>query len=421
MDIMDTSIFNSIFEDARKAGKSLGMMSDRQINGILTGLADETMASAQDIMAANMTDLAAMDKNDPMYDRLLLTEERIAGIAADIRKVAGLASPCGETIEEWTRPNGMKISKVRVPFGTIGIIFEARPNVTFDVFSLCIKSGNACVLKGGSNAHHSNKIITELIRKVLERNGADKNIITLLPPGHDSVNAMLGAKGFIDLIIPRGGKSLINFVRDNSRIPVIETGAGICHTYFDRYGDTVKGSEIIFNAKTRRVSVCNALDCLIIHKDRLEDLPSICMKLASKNVEILADNPSYEALRSHYPATLLKHAGPDSFGTEFLAYRMAVKTVNGIQEAVSHIDRYSSRHSEAIISEHDDSIAFFRKSVDAACVYTNVPTSFTDGGEFGFGAEIGISTQKLHARGPMGLKELTTYKYIISGNGQIRK
>ena len=379
------------------------------------------MASAQDIMAANMTDLAAMDKNDPMYDRLLLTEERIAGIAADIRKVAGLASPCGETIEEWTRPNGMKISKVRVPFGTIGIIFEARPNVTFDVFSLCIKSGNACVLKGGSNAHHSNKIITELIRKVLERNGADKNIITLLPPGHDSVNAMLGAKGFIDLIIPRGGKSLINFVRDNSRIPVIETGAGICHTYFDRYGDTVKGSEIIFNAKTRRVSVCNALDCLIIHKDRLEDLPSICMKLASKNVEILADNPSYEALRSHYPATLLKHAGPDSFGTEFLAYRMAVKTVNGIQEAVSHIDRYSSRHSEAIISEHDDSIAFFRKSVDAACVYTNVPTSFTDGGEFGFGAEIGISTQKLHARGPMGLKELTTYKYIISGNGQIRK
>ena len=315
----------------------------------------------------------------------------------------------------------MTIRKVSVPFGVIGVIYEARPNVTADVFSLCFRSGNVCVLKGGSDADDSSRAIVSVIHQVLTMHGIDTSVCTLLPADREATSELLGAVGLVDLIIPRGSSSLINFVRDNARIPVIETGAGICHTYFDAAGDVSKGAAIVNNAKTRRVSVCNALDCLIIHQDRLADLPAICADLASSNVTIYADEKAYEALSGAYPAELLFAATPESFGTEFLDYKMSIRTAASIAEALAHIHKYSSKHSESIVSEDPQAVALFQKVVDAACVYANVSTAFTDGAQFGFGAEIGISTQKLHARGPMALPELTTYKYIIEGDGQIRK
>lgn len=403
-----------------KASRSLNLVSDETINQVLLALADAAVAKTTIILTENVKDLAAMDKSNPMYDRLLLSKERIEGIAADIRNVASLTSPLGKILMETERPNGMKITKVTVPFGVVGIIYEARPNVSFDVFSLCLKSGNACVLKGGTDAYNSNLAIVQVIQSVLEQFGLDKNNVTLLPAGREATAELMNAVGTVDVIIPRGGKSLIEFVRDNSRIPVIETGAGICHTYFDQFGDLSKGKEIIFNSKTRRVSVCNALDCLIINEKRLADLPSLCEKLASKNVILYADEKAYSFLKGIYPATLLEKATDESYGIEFLDYKMSIKTVASINEAVDHISKYSSKHSECILSENEQHISFFDKMVDAACVYTNVSTAFTDGAQFGLGAEIGISTQKLHARGPMGLAELCSYKWIIKGDGQVR-
>ena len=407
-------------QDVLAASRSLNMVDDTQINSILLQLADEAIAKTDEILAANAIDLAAMDKSNPMYDRLLLSPERISGIAADILNVATLPSPVGKVFMETVRPNGMRISKVTVPFGVVGIIYEARPNVSFDVFSLCLKSGNACVLKGGTDAHNSNSAIVEVIQNVLVKNGLDKNIVTLLPAGREATAELMNAVGYVDVIIPRGGKGLIEFVRDNSRIPVIETGAGICHTYFEKSGDIEKGRNIIFNSKTRRPSVCNTLDCLVIDEHRLVDLPELCEKLATKNVMIYADEKAYAALSGKYPADLLLPAIAESFGTEFLDYKMAIKTVSGIKEAIDHIAEYSSKHSECIVSEDESKIKLFDKMVDAACVYTNVSTAFTDGAQFGLGAEIGISTQKLHARGPMALEELCSYKWIIKGEGQIR-
>ncbi|MEG1543177.1 MAG: glutamate-5-semialdehyde dehydrogenase, partial [Tannerellaceae bacterium] len=331
-----------------------------------------------------------------------------------------LPSPLGRTLSEVTRPNGMVIRKVTVPFGVIGVIYEARPNVTFDVFSICLKSGNACVLKGGSDADYSNRAMVRIIHRILEQYDIDPSICTLLPPDREATTELLNAVGLVDLIIPRGSSSLINFVRDNARVPVIETGAGICHTYFDKEGDKEKGQAIINNAKTRRVSVCNALDCVIIHQERLDDLPYLCSKLKESNVIIYADQPAFAALAGHYPMELLQPATPESFGTEFLDYKMSIHTVPTIYTALKHIARYGSKHSESIVSESHEAIRLFQQMVDAACVYANVSTAFTDGAQFGFGAEIGISTQKLHARGPMALPELTTYKYIIEGDGQIR-
>ncbi|MDD3077743.1 MAG: glutamate-5-semialdehyde dehydrogenase [Paludibacter sp.] len=407
-------------EAALQASRSMNLISDETISKVLMAVAQTAIEKTDEILEANATDLAAMEKTNPMYDRLLLSKERIEGIAADIRNVAGLPSPLGKTLMNIERPNGMNISKISVPFGVVGIIYEARPNVSFDVFSLCLKSGNACVLKGGTDAYNSNAAIVKIIREVLEQEDLDKNIVTLLPAGREATAELMNAVGYVDVIIPRGGKGLIEFVRDNSRIPVIETGAGICHTYFDEAGDLEKGKNIIFNAKTRRVSVCNALDCLIINKKRLPDLPALCEKLATQNVIIYADEPAYKTLAGQYPENLLKPAGKDSFGTEFLDYKIAVKTVSDLNEAISHISKYSSKHSECIVSEDEKAINIFDKMVDAACVYTNVSTAFTDGAQFGLGAEIGISTQKLHARGPMALAELCSYKWIIKGNGQIR-
>ena len=411
----------SRLEQARVASRRLNLLDEERINAVLLDVADATDARAEHILSENARDLALMDKNNPKYDRLQLTRQRLADITSDMRRVAGLPSPLGRVLAEWERPNGMAIRKVSVPFGVIGIIYEARPNVTFDVFSLCFKAGSACVLKGGSDAHFSNTAIVEVINSVLVKHGIDSNTVVLLPNDREVINELLTASGYVDLIIPRGSKGLIDFVRQNAKVPVIETGAGVCHTYFDRAGDLEKGRDIVFNAKTRRVSVCNALDCLIVHRERLADLPALCAPLAGKDVIIYADGPALTALQGAYPEALLRPADDHSFGTEFLDYKMALKTVDSLDGALQHIARYSSQHSECIVSEDAGACARFTREVDAACVYTNVSTAFTDGGQFGFGAEIGISTQKLHARGPMALPELTSYKYIVTGNGQVRK
>lgn len=412
--------FKEIFRAAKKAAADLASADNGKTSGMLLSLADGIGKNQDALLEANRADLAKMPEDNPMYDRLKLDSRRLEGIAADMRNVAGLPCPAGRILSETVRPNGMKIQKVSVPFGVVGIIYEARPNVSFDVFSLCVKSGNACILKGGSDAFCTNSAIVELIRSVLRDCGFDENTVTLMPAGHDSTAALLEAAGDVDLVIPRGSKRLIDFVRQNARVPVIETGAGICHTYFDRDGDLDNGAAIVTNAKTRRVSVCNALDCLIVHKDRLFDLPGLCSGVKDHDVVIYADEAAYAALEGNYPAELLLHADEDSFGTEFLSYRMAVRTVDSLDEALQHISRYSSKHSECIITENKDTADRFLREVDAACVYANVSTAFTDGAQFGFGAEIGISTQKLHARGPMALPELNTYKYVITGDGQIR-
>lgn len=407
-------------EAAVIAARELNRVDDATKSRVLLSLADATDRNIQAILEANRLDLEAMDPSNPMYDRLRLTEDRLAGIAADIRNVAALPSPLRRTLEQRTLPNGLELRKVSVPFGVIGIIYEARPNVSFDVFSLCFKSGNACVLKGGSDAYRSNAAIIGLIQETLSRNGLNPNMVHLLPAGRESTSELLNATGYVDLLIPRGSAGLIQFVRQNARIPVIETGAGVVHAYFDEFGDTAKGTSIITNAKTRRVSVCNALDCLVIHQKRLPDLPALCKELGEKGVSIEADPKSYTFLSGRYPANLLEKADERSYGTEFLALRMSVKTVDDIDDALAHIARYGSRHSESIITEDAERGRMFQNEVDAACVYVNAPTSFTDGGQFGMGAEIGISTQKLHARGPMALPELCTYKWLINGNGQTR-
>ncbi|MFC4873039.1 glutamate-5-semialdehyde dehydrogenase [Negadavirga shengliensis] len=408
------------FEKVRTASRQLAMLSEEKTNRILDDLAMAAIKYIPEILDANQNDLDRMDPSDPKYDRLKLTEERIENIAEDIINVARLPSPLGQIIAEKTLANGLQLQKVRVPLGVIGIIYESRPNVTFDVFSLCLKTGNALVLKGGSDAHDSNTAIVEIIHKILKKNKVSTDIVTLLPADRDATKALLQAVGYVDIIIPRGSEGLIKFVRDNSKVPVIETGAGIVHTYFDVSADLKKGTDIIVNAKTRRVSVCNSLDCLVIHKERLSDLPAICQPLAKKGVKIFADDAAYQVLHGKYPKDLLAVADEEHFGIEFLSLTMSIKTVLGMEEALDHIARYSSKHSEAIIAENPKTIDHFLKAVDAAAVYANASTAFTDGAQFGLGAEIGISTQKLHARGPMALEELTSYKWIIKGNGQTR-
>lgn len=409
-----------LFKDAVKAGRNLSVLDPDIINKTLLMVAEATIENIDFIVAENSKDLLLMNESDPGYDRLVLTVERIEGIAADIRNVSDMPDPLNCVLMQSIQPNGLKISRISVPFGVIGVIYEARPNVTFDVFSLCLKSGNACILKGGSDAINSNKAIVELIRTVLKKNGIDQNVLTLLPAGRDETMQLLNARQYVDLVIPRGSRSLIDFVRENANIPVIETGAGICHTYFDEFGDKEKGRNIIFNAKTRRVSVCNALDCLIIHESRLKDIDYLVGLCSDSGVLIYADEKAYKALEGKYPSELLQKATTDSFGTEFLSYKMSVKTVNYFDEALLHISEFGSKHSEAIISEDISRIKLFYKLVDAASVYSNASTAFTDGSQFGLGAEIGISTQKLHARGPMALEALTTYKWIVEGDGNVR-
>ncbi len=414
-------MIENTLELLKNASYSLPMLEEKQINDVLLTLADAIESNAAALLEANALDLARMDSSNPVYDRLMLTDERLKGIASDMRHVAELDNPVGKVIDERTRPNGMKLTRVRVPFGVIGVIYEARPNVSFDVFSLCFKSRNACALKGGSDAYDSNKAIVDLIHSVLEQKGIDPHVVELLPAGHEAATELMKAVGLVDLLIPRGSARLIKSVREQAQVPCIETGAGVCHTYFDKEGDLKKGADIIFNSKTRRVSVCNALDSLVIHKDRLGDLPELCIRMAAKNVVIEADEQAYAALQGKYPAELLEHATDDSFGKEFLAYRMSIKTVDSFEDALMHIRRYTSHHSECIVTENAGHGQLFQQLTDAACVYVNVSTAFTDGAQFGLGAEIGISTQKMHARGPMALEEMTTYKWLINGDGQTRQ
>lgn len=413
-------MLTEIFQSAKDASIDLALLDNDTINQILLAVADKAIAETESILEANAKDLSRMDKNNPMYDRLKLTKERIEGIAGDTRNVAKLPSPLGKVLKHTTLPNGLDLKRISVPFGVIGIVYEARPNVTFDVFALCLKAGSACILKGGKDADDSNRAIVCIIKSVLKDFGVNENAITLLPATHEATGELLHANGYVDLVIPRGSKRLIDFVRQEASVPVIETGAGVCHAYFDKDANTEKGARIINNAKTRRVSVCNALDCTLIHEERLADLPTICAPLKNSNVLIYADEASSAALTGSYPAELLKPACEESFGTEFQSYTMTLKTVTSTDEAIRHIRRFGSGHSECIITENRTTADKFLAQVDAACVYHNAPTAFTDGAQFGLGAEIGISTQKLHARGPMALEEITTYKWIIEGDGQTR-
>lgn len=390
-----------LFENTKAASRTLAAISDDRRNEILLAVATAIISQKERILSANSRDLARMEPSNPLYDRLQLTSSRLDGIASDMRNVASLPSPLGRVLRETVLPNGLRLKRVSVPFGVIGMIYEARPNVTFDVFSLCFKSGNACVLKGGKDADESNREEVALIHEILQQYGVSPDVVTLLPATHDATAAMLNAVGYVDVCIPRGGRKLIDFVRDNAKVPVIETGAGVVHAYFDEYGDVEMGARIIDNAKTRRVSVCNALDCLIIHRSRLSDLQKLLEPVKAKGVEIYEEESAW--------------------GTEFMDYKMSVKVVDSLDEAIAHITRYGSGHSECIITQDESNARRFQQLVDAACVYWNVPTSFTDGAQFGLGAEIGISTQKLGPRGPMGLEEITTYKWLIEGEGQVRE
>ena len=388
---------DKIFADVKKAGKLLPLLGDERRSLVLNKVADAVVANKERLLEANALDLCRMDKGNPLYDRLMLTGARLDDIAADMRNVASLPSPLGRVTKAKTLSNGMRLHRVSVPFGVIGMIYEARPNVTFDVFSLCFKSGNACVLKGGRDADDSNRAIVSLIHGILRDFDVDPNVVALLPATHEATAEMLNAVGYVDVCIPRGGRRLIDFVRDNAKVPVIETGAGVVHAYFDKEGDLEKGKRIINNAKTRRVSVCNALDCLLVHKDRAAELDALLAPMKDK-------------VTFHY----------DNYGTEWMSYDLSIKIVDSLEEAISHIAKYGSGHSECIITEDKEAARTFQTMVDAACVYVNAPTSFTDGAQFGLGAEIGISTQKLGPRGPMALEEITTYKWLIDGDGQIR-
>ena len=408
------------FKRAKAASLTLPTLSDDKRNTILQAVARAIETQIPQLLEANASDLARMDRNNPLYDRLLLTPERLTDIASDMRHVSTLPSPLGRTLKETTLPNGLHLRRVSVPFGVIGMIYEARPNVTFDVFSLCFKSGNACVLKCGKDAEASCKAGVKLIHEVLRQYGIDESAVELLPATHEATDKMLQAVGYIDICIPRGGKRLIQAVRDKARVPVIETGAGVVSTYIDSEADIKIAADIVLNAKTRRVSVCNALDCLLVHSALLPQLYQICEPMAAKQVALFADERAFEALRNHYPSTLLQPADDNTFGTEFLDYKLAIKTVDSCEEAMKHIAIYDSGHSEAIVTENAETALAFQMAVDATCVYVNAPTSFTDGAQFGLGAEIGISTQKLGPRGPMALEEITTYKWLIDGHGQIR-
>lgn len=390
-------MMNPIFEKVKRASRSLTLIPDSRRDEILLAVADAIAGNEAILLEANAKDLSRMEKSDPLYDRLQLTHDRLAGIASDMRHVAALPSPLGKVLKDKVLDNGLNLRRVSVPFGVIGMVFEARPNVAFDVFSLCFKSGNACVLKGGRDADDSNRAIVSLIHGILREFDVDPNVVALLPATHEATAEMLNAVGYVDVCIPRGGRRLIDFVRDNAKVPVIETGAGVVHAYFDKSGDLEKGKRIINNAKTRRVSVCNALDCLLVHKDRADELDALLAPMKDK-------------VTFHY----------DNYGTEWMSYDLSIKIVDSLDEAISHIAKYGSGHSECIITEDKEAARTFQTMVDAACVYVNAPTSFTDGAQFGLGAEIGISTQKLGPRGPMALEEITTYKWLIDGDGQIR-
>ncbi len=398
---------------------ALQKASAAQKNSILEAAAGLLVSEQEALLRANGEDIAAGERNGMhpgMLDRLRLSKERIQGMAEGLLQIARLPDCIGEVMEEFERPNGLHIEKRRVPLGVIGIIYESRPNVTADAFGLCFKTGNAVILKGGSDAIHSNIAIVKVLRRALSEGGVPEDALQLIEDTDRSVTfAFMKLNGYVDVLIPRGGAGLIRSVVENSTIPVIETGTGNCHVYVDRDADLSMAADIIFNAKTQRIGVCNACESLVVHRDVREAfLPMLAQRLKEKNVELRGDDRVREILPDCVPAT------EEDYGKEYLDYILSLKTVDSVEEAIAHINRYGTKHSECIVTENSEAAEKFLNEVDAACVYVNASTRFTDGFEFGFGAEIGISTQKLHARGPMGLKELTSYKYVVRGNGQIR-
>ncbi len=409
-----------LLQAAQQAAAAVRRLSDAQKSALLNRLADVLAENVSLVLAENQKDLDQMLGSDPKYDRLKLTAARVADLATGLRAVALLPNPSGQVVLVREIEPGLHLQKWAVPLGVVGVIYEARPNVTIDVASLCLRSGNACVLKGGKEADHSNRLLVGLIQGVLTEFGVPKSAVTLLPPDRAVVNELLTATRYVDIIIPRGSDSLIQYVRQHSLIPTIETGAGVCHTYVEQTADLAKAAAIVINAKVSRPSVCNALDCVLVdERIAAEFLPLLTAGFMEWNVSIFADELAFTILeRTNYP--LLHHAEPADFGREFLDYKCAIKTVTGLDEALSHIQTYSSRHSEAIVSQNPALIDQFLSEVDAAAVYANASTRFTDGAMFGLGAEIGISTQKLHARGPFALEKLVTEKWVVTGTGQVR-
>ncbi|MFC5412495.1 glutamate-5-semialdehyde dehydrogenase [Larkinella bovis] len=409
-----------LLQETKFASAAVRRLSAGQKTALLNRLADVVFENTKAILVENQKDLDAMPDTDPKKDRLLLNEKRIGDLVESLRVVAQLPDPGGAVLLERTIEQGVQLRKLAVPLGVVGVIYESRPNVTLDVASLCLRSGNACVLKGGKEAHQSNLALVGLIQKVLTEFDIPAAAVTLMPPDRAVVNELLTATRYIDIIIPRGSDSLIQYVRQNSLVPTIETGAGVCHTYVERTADLVKARDIVVNAKVSRPSVCNSLDCVVVDQAVADDfLPMLVDDFIKWDVEVFADEEAFRVLASvDFPA--LQRAELSDFGREFLDYKCAIKVVADLDEALSHIQAYSSRHSEAIVSRDPAAIDRFLNEVDAAAVYANASTRFTDGGVFGLGAEIGISTQKLHARGPFALEKLVTEKWVVVGDGQVR-
>jgi len=417
---MTSDQLHAAFVKTKQASYALHSLDEGQIQATLQCFADKIQARKDDLIAENKKDLAKMAQDTPLYDRLLLNADRLDAIADDVRKVSTLASPVDDVIEHRTLQNGIDLSRIRVPLGVVSVIYEARPNVTMDVFSLCFRTRNACVLRGGTDAHHTNMMTLQIIHDTLTEQGISPDCAFLMPPEREHMPQMLGAHDLIDVCIPRGSQALIDYVRKNASIPVIETGRGVVHVYVDDDADIGKAADIVSNAKLRRPSVCNSLDTLIIHEKQLPHLRTILEQISAKDVHINADEPAYTALGTFYDTGHLAHADTNSFDTEFLGLGMNIKTVSSLDEAMDHIQTYGSGHTEAIVTENADKAARFTRRIDASSVMVNCSTAFADGGEYELGAEIGISTQKLHARGPMGLEPLTSYKWVLRGNGQTR-
>ena len=408
----------SKIQKTHQAAAALQNISDQQLQQLITQLADALISNMNQLLAANAKDLAIQDKDNPKNDRLLLTEQRIMNIAASLRQVAALPDPTGQLLTERILENGLVLQKITVPLGVVGAIFESRPNVTFDIAALSLRSRNACVLKGSSEAKHTNKSAVTIIKNVLKLAGLPPHLVCLLPVDREVVQVMMQATGLIDVLIPRGSEGLINFVRSNSQVPVIETGAGVCHIYIESTADQAMAVDIVVNAKVSRPSVCNAVDTILVDASIAGTfLPQLAIALEKDKVELFADSTSHSQLKK-YP--FLHKAKSADFGREFLSLKLAVKQVNGLEEALAHIAKYSTKHSESILSEDATTCEEFIRRVDAAVVYSNASTRFTDGEVFGLGAEIGISTQKLHARGPFALEKLVSEKWILRGKGQIR-
>jgi glutamate-5-semialdehyde dehydrogenase len=410
----------SLLENTSSASVSVKLLADDQKKQVLLAIAQQLRAHVDQIIAENKKDLDKMPDTDPKKDRLLLNPTRIADLAKSMEEITELEDPANQILSSKILPNGLSVQKVTVPLGVVGVIYESRPNVTLDVAALCIRSGNACVLRGGSDAYYTNIILVNIIREVLRSFQLNEHIVQLLPVDRKHIEELLTATKYIDIIIPRGSQQLIDFVRAHSKVPVIETGAGVCHTYVEQTANLENAAEIVTNAKVSRPSVCNALDTILVDQSVAEPfLKLVAPKLASYDVEIFADEQSWQVLSElAYPK--LQKAQDEDFGREFLDFKCSVKVVQNIDEALQHIHEFSSKHSEAIISEDERAFERFLNEVDAAAVYANASTRFTDGGVFGLGAEIGISTQKLHARGPFALEKLVTEKWVIRGNGQTR-